>query len=137
LFQCGGGPILLVYGEQAQATAHSWPAHVRSVTVAEANNRLHLAQLLEHLAVTEQVNTVWTECGASLAGELISQQFADELIVYLAPKLLGAQAQPLVALPALTELSQATQLHFTEVEQIGDDIRITASLDYANFANQP
>lgn len=137
LFHCGGGPILLVYGEHARPAEQAWPAHVRWLTVAEANNRLDLRQLLSYLAVNEQVNLVWTECGATLAGELIQQQLADELIVYLAPKLLGAQSQPLVALPCLTELSHATQLRYTEVAQIGADIRLTASLDSSNFANQP
>jgi len=134
LFQCHGGPILLVYGEHAHAPSLQWPAHVRWLTVSEADAGLDLAQLLRYLAVTEQVNTVWTECGASLAGQLIAQQLADELIVYLAPKLLGAQAQPLLALPALSELSQATALSFTDVQPIGDDIRITAAMCYPNHS---
>lgn len=132
LFRCPGGPILLVYGEQAQAPSQQWPAHVRWLKVAESARGLDVAAVLEHLAVTEQVNTVWTECGATLAGELITHQLADELIVYLAPKLLGAQAQPLLALPALTELSQATALSFSDVQTIGDDIRITAAVRYPN-----
>ncbi|CAI8158208.1 MAG: Riboflavin biosynthesis protein RibD [Pseudidiomarina mangrovi] len=137
LVRAFGGPILLVYGEHAQPVAQQWPAHVRWITLAEANDRLDLCQLMTHLAMHEQVNTVWTECGATLAGQLIQQQLADELIVYLAPKLLGAKAQPLLALPALTELNQATQLRFTEVEQLGEDIRLSAVIDYSNFVNQP
>lgn len=134
LFQCSGGPILLVYGEQAAVPSQPWPAHVRWLHVAESERGLNLPQLLEHLAVHEQVNTVWTECGATLAGQLISEQLADELIVYLAPKLLGAQAQPLLALPVLTELSQATALSFTEVQPLGDDIRITAAVRYPHHS---
>lgn len=137
LVRAFGGPILLVYGEQAEPVAQQWPAHVRSITLPETKQGLDLNQLMTHLAVQEQINTVWTECGATLAGQLIQQQLADELIVYLAPKLLGAQAQPLLALPALTELNQATQLRFTELEQVGDDVRLTAVIDYSNFVNQP
>ncbi len=134
LFGCHGGPILLVYGDQVKVPAQQWPAHVRWLTVAEADGRLDIAAVLTHLAVAEQVNLVWTECGATLAGQLITQQLADELIVYLAPKLLGAQAQPLLALPALTELSQATGLSFTDLQPLGDDIRITAAVRYSNHA---
>ena len=50
---------------------------------------------------------------------------ADELLVYLAPSLLG-EAQGMVHLPALSDLAQAQKLKFIEVAQIGDDVRILA-----------
>ncbi len=134
LFRCEGGPILLVYAEQTQPPATTWPAHVRWLNVAESAAGLDVNAVLSHLAVNEQINSVWTECGATLAGQLITQQLADELMVYLAPKLLGSQAQPLLALPTLTALSEATPLRFTDVQTLGEDIRITATVCYSDLS---
>ncbi|HEX5794119.1 MAG TPA: bifunctional diaminohydroxyphosphoribosylaminopyrimidine deaminase/5-amino-6-(5-phosphoribosylamino)uracil reductase RibD, partial [Rheinheimera sp.] len=87
-----------------------------------------LAALLEHLAVREQINTLWVEAGATLAGTLLQLQLVDELIVYLAPKLLGNQAQPLAVLPEFTVLAQVPQLSWSDVRMVGPDLRLTARL---------
>lgn len=54
----------------------------------------------------QQINSVWVEAGATLAGALLQAGLVDELIVYIAPKLLGNAARGLCALPGLEELSQ-------------------------------
>jgi diaminohydroxyphosphoribosylaminopyrimidine deaminase/5-amino-6-(5-phosphoribosylamino)uracil reductase len=65
------------------------------------------------------------EAGSKLNGSLIREGCVDELLVYLAPMLLG-DAQGMFALPALTHLSQKQQLKFHEVKQIGADVRLLA-----------
>ena len=52
---------------------------------------------------------------------------ADELLVYLAPSLLG-EAQGMLNLPALSDLAHAQRLKFRELAQVGDDVRIVARL---------
>ncbi len=59
----------------------------------------------------QQINSVWVEAGATLAGALLQAGLVDELIVYIAPKLLGNAARGLCALPGLEELSQAPILN--------------------------
>ncbi len=49
----------------------------------------------------QQINSVWVEAGATLAGALLQAGLVDELIVYIAPKLLGNAARGLCALPGL------------------------------------
>ena len=86
---------------------------------------LALEPLLRRLAEL-QANEVWVEAGARLAGALLREGLADELIVYLAPVLLGAQARPLLQLPPIEALRTAPRLQFTECARIGADLRLTA-----------
>ena len=70
----------------------------------------------------QQINSVWVEAGATLAGALLQAGLVDELIVYIAPKLLGNTARGLCALPGLEELSQAPHFKFNEIRQVGPDV---------------
>ena len=72
----------------------------------------------------KQINSVWVEAGATLAGKLIEADLVDELIVYIAPKLLGDQAKGLCHLPQLQHLADAPQWQVVAMEQIGADIKL-------------
>ena len=91
-------------------------------TVAGAA-RLSLPEVLDSLGRRE-VNELWVESGPRLAGDLLRQRLADELIVYIAPKLLGPQARPLAELGELHELSAAPGFVILDTCQIGDDVRL-------------
>ena len=66
-----------------------------------------------------------------LNGSLIREGCVDELLVYLAPTLLG-DAQGMFALPALTDLKQQRTLRFHQVQQVGEDLRILARFAQRN-----
>ena len=72
-----------------------------------------------------QVNSVWVEAGANLAGSLIEQHAVDELIIYVAPKLLGDKARGLCQLPHLEKLADAPLWQLQECERIGDDLKLS------------
>ncbi|MFC0309799.1 bifunctional diaminohydroxyphosphoribosylaminopyrimidine deaminase/5-amino-6-(5-phosphoribosylamino)uracil reductase RibD [Gallibacterium trehalosifermentans] len=72
----------------------------------------------------QQINSVWVEAGATLAGKLIEAQLVDELIIYIAPKLLGDQARGLCHLPNLHHLADAPLWQLVEMTQIGEDIKL-------------
>lgn len=72
----------------------------------------------------QQINSVWVEAGATLAGKLIEAGVVDELIVYIAPKLLGDQAKGLCHLPNLHHLADAPLWKLAEMTQIGEDIKL-------------
>lgn len=72
----------------------------------------------------QQINSVWVEAGATLAGKLIEAELVDELIVYIAPKLLGDQARGLCHLPQLQHLADAPLWQLAETQQIGEDIKL-------------
>jgi diaminohydroxyphosphoribosylaminopyrimidine deaminase/5-amino-6-(5-phosphoribosylamino)uracil reductase len=82
-----------------------------------------LAAALDRLGQLE-VNDLLVEAGPTLAGDLIRQSLADELLLYLAPKLLGPQGRPLVALPELARLSDAPGFSLVDTLQFGEDLRL-------------
>lgn len=71
-----------------------------------------------------QINTLWVESGATLAGALIAENLVDELIIYMAPKLLGDQARGLCYLPNLTQLADAPLWQLQSCEPVGDDLKL-------------
>ena len=79
-----------------------------------------------HVLAEKQVNSVWTECGAQLAGALLAAELVDELVLYLAPKLMGHHGHGLLNLPAFTHMSQVPELTLKDVRQVADDVRIIA-----------
>jgi diaminohydroxyphosphoribosylaminopyrimidine deaminase/5-amino-6-(5-phosphoribosylamino)uracil reductase len=86
---------------------------------------VQLEAVLRRLAALS-ANEVWVEAGARLAGALLHADLVDELIVYVAPSLLGPQGRPLVDLPQISSLETRLQLKYTEVTMIGADLRLTA-----------
>jgi len=73
-----------------------------------------------------EINEVLTECGSTLAGALIQQQLVDELVLYMAPDLMGKQAQGLFDLGEISIMSDKIQLSISDVRMIGRDIKIVA-----------
>lgn len=103
------------------------PGEILQLTAADlpldSSGRLSLPRLLTVLGERE-INEVWTEAGATLAGALLGQGLVDEAVLYLAPTWLGADARPLAALPSLTSLADAARWQITDLRQIGPDVRI-------------
>ena len=97
--------------------------NTKLIIESSPQNYIDLVQLLKELG-KNQINSVWVEAGAHLAGALIEQDLVDELIIYYAPKLLGHNAKDLCVLPNLKKLSLAPQFQFESVKAIGDDLRI-------------
>ena len=71
-------------------------------------------------------NEVTVETGAKLNGSLIAAGVVDEIVLYLAPKLIGDTGIGLFALPEITDLAQAKKLRITDVTALGEDWRMTA-----------
>ena len=99
----------------------SWPETVRSLKVPEHNGHLDLVVLMMQLG-KQQINSIWVEAGPTLAGALLQAGLVDELIVYVAPKLLGSDARGLCVLPGLEKLADAPHFKFNEIRQVGPDV---------------
>lgn len=107
---------------QRAATLQARGAKILGVaqqTVGRLDLRMMLARLAE-LAVNE----VWVEAGARLTGAFIAAGLVDELIVYLAPTLLGPDARPLAELPSIADLAQRRSFRLGGIERFGDDLRL-------------
>jgi diaminohydroxyphosphoribosylaminopyrimidine deaminase/5-amino-6-(5-phosphoribosylamino)uracil reductase len=88
---------------------------------AAGTPRLSLPDVLDHLGRRE-INELWIEAGHRLAGALLEASLVDELLLYIAPKLLGPQARPLVAMDELRQLQDARGFIVIETRQTGDDV---------------
>ncbi|MEH6467871.1 MAG: RibD family protein, partial [Porticoccus sp.] len=94
------------------------------VCLAGDGGQVDLTALLKVLAEKE-CNRVLVEAGAELAGAFLQAGLVDEFVIYMAPKLLGSSARPLLTLP-FDSMDQQIALDITDMRQVGDDIRITA-----------
>lgn len=86
---------------------------------------IDLALLLERLA-GEQINEVLLETGATLSGAMLRAGLMDELVLYMAPHLMGDSARGLFHLPGLDSMEQRIELEISDVRAVGRDWRITA-----------
>jgi diaminohydroxyphosphoribosylaminopyrimidine deaminase/5-amino-6-(5-phosphoribosylamino)uracil reductase len=91
----------------------------------ESVSRVSLLSVLESLAELDECNEVLVEAGATLSGSFIEAGLVDELIVFIAPKLLGSDGRPLLGMSGLNELSDAIEFKVESVEQVGADIKVT------------
>ncbi len=73
-------------------------------------------------------NEVLVEAGPTLAGSFVAAGLVDELVLYLAPHLMGSAARGLFELPGLAQMAQRIALELDDLRQVGDDLRITARL---------
>ncbi|MDP3540659.1 MAG: bifunctional diaminohydroxyphosphoribosylaminopyrimidine deaminase/5-amino-6-(5-phosphoribosylamino)uracil reductase RibD [Azonexus sp.] len=90
-----------------------------------AVGKVDLKALLEYLA-QRGVNEVHAEAGFKLNGSLLREGLVDELLLYLAPCLIGHAASGLFNLPELTSLDGKQRLQIRDLRQIGADIRVLA-----------
>jgi diaminohydroxyphosphoribosylaminopyrimidine deaminase/5-amino-6-(5-phosphoribosylamino)uracil reductase len=96
-----------------------------TVVIPNDRGKVELFKLMEELARRE-LNEIHVEGGTKLNGSLLQAGVVDELLVYLAPSVIGDSGRGMFDLPELTELSRSTALRIREVDRVGEDIRILA-----------
>lgn len=116
----GEQPSLLLWGGEENSPA---ALAAETTVVAVQNDALDPAAMLKVLAGRD-CNDILLESGPTLVGAFIRAALVDELIVYIAPRLLGSQARPMLDLP-LERMSEALDLQISDRRQIGNDLRIT------------
>ena len=124
---------VLADGEVLVVTASTpttvWPPTVRTMQLPDRDGRIDLAAMMAALA-GEGINEVHVEAGARLNGALLAAGLVDELLVYLAPCLLGDGARGMFVLPApLERLADRTPLRIAGVDAVGADWRILARIE--------
>lgn len=92
----------------------------------DGEGKVDLRALLLALG-NREYNDVMVEAGGKLAGVFLQQGLVDEVVMYMAPKLMGSEARPMAVLP-LSAMSEALALEITDIRAVGKDWRITAKL---------
>jgi diaminohydroxyphosphoribosylaminopyrimidine deaminase/5-amino-6-(5-phosphoribosylamino)uracil reductase len=126
-----GGHTMVVCGQVddahfAQMEAALKAKNVSLVKIADTSNpkgKVDLSALFTYLAEKRHVNEVHVEAGFKLNGSLLRENCVDELLIYMAPKLLG-DAQGMANLPALTSLDGVDAWDMMDHQTIGHDLRL-------------
>jgi len=119
-------PVIIAYATDAGNKASALRATgAELLHLPDADGRVDLKVLLSNLA-GRGINEVLLEAGQGLNGAFLHANLIDEFIFYYAPKLMGADAKGMFAIPELTEMQQAIDLQILDVRQIGQDIRLRA-----------
>lgn len=119
------GKTLIVTADPDQKRQNALQSEgVEVVALPAPDGQVDLAALAGLLGQRE-CNEVLVEAGACLAGRLLQAGLLDELLVYMAPVLMGSAARPLFELP-LSRMSDRIPLVITDVRRIGQDLRLTA-----------
>jgi len=103
-----------------------WPANVEVLVLPDAERRVDLAAVMRALG-ERGINELHVEAGGKLNGALLAAGMVDELLLYLAPCLLGDPARGVAEFPAgLARLSDRVALALHDVTRVGDDLRVMA-----------
>ncbi|HWG10521.1 MAG TPA: bifunctional diaminohydroxyphosphoribosylaminopyrimidine deaminase/5-amino-6-(5-phosphoribosylamino)uracil reductase RibD [Rhodanobacteraceae bacterium] len=119
----GSAPTLILHAPDAKPSDDRYSRVELAAVERDANGRLDLHVAMRLLAA-RGVNELQVEAGPRLCGALFETGLVDELLLYVAPVLLGDAARPLLALPPIVDMAARKTLRVIERRQIGDDMRL-------------
>ncbi len=120
-----GHTLVFTAATDAHHASELTEAHAEVRALPARDGRLPLDAVLDELGRRE-VNEVLVEAGATLSGAFLAAGLVDELVIYMAPLLLGDAARGAFVLPALSQLESAPRLEIVALRAVGHDWRITA-----------
>lgn len=124
LFDLPGETCIFCADEAPASRKAELSARGASIHPLESQDgRVALNTVLAELA-TRDISEVHTECGATLAGALLGAGWADELLWYLAPAMLGPDGRPGAALPPIGRMADVPRFEITEAIAVGGDLRL-------------
>jgi len=122
----GGGPVLVAGAVTDAAKMAALRAAGAEVAILpNGEGKVDLLALLTELG-RRGINEIHAEAGYKLNGSLLRAGLVDELLLYLAPCLLGHAAAGLFSLPELERLDGRQRLYIRDLRQVGADIRLLA-----------
>jgi diaminohydroxyphosphoribosylaminopyrimidine deaminase/5-amino-6-(5-phosphoribosylamino)uracil reductase len=118
------GPVLIFTAvADGAAQAPLWAAGAEIMVIPRRDWELNLRRVMVELARRE-CNEIHVECGPTLAGALLQAGLMDELVIYMAPLVLGDRARGLFQLPELLKMQERRRLEILEMRAVGGDWRI-------------
>lgn len=122
-----GTTLVVTAAQNEHSTAALRAAGAEVLCLPDGADAVDLTTLLEKLAARE-VNEILVEAGARLCGALLKAGLADELIVYLAPLLLGDNARGMFSVPGIEVMADRVIIDIQDIRAIGRDWRVTAGV---------
>ena len=122
-----GGGKTLIYAAQGEQSAALRNSGAEIAVLPDAAGKVDLEAMLRDLA-QRGINEVLVEAGSTLNGALLRAGLVDELLLYVAPQLLGDAARGIAQLGELTALEQRIDLDWQDIRQVGADLRILARI---------
>jgi len=116
-------PVWLVRTTPGKPSCH--PHCHELIIAADPNGKVSLPALMVELA-NREINQLWTECGANLAGALIQQQLCDRLMIYSSGQLLGHHGRSVIDMNEPLNLASAPRFKIIDRRQVGPDQRLVA-----------
>jgi diaminohydroxyphosphoribosylaminopyrimidine deaminase/5-amino-6-(5-phosphoribosylamino)uracil reductase len=121
----GGNTLVVGAVENAARAAALRDVGADVVMLPNAHGRVDLAALMQELS-RRGINEVMAEAGFRLNGSLLRAGCVDELLIYLAPSLIGDAARGMFDLPELSSLKDKRRLVWRDVRRVGEDLRVIA-----------
>jgi len=115
---------VVVYSTASAENSELLDSENVDLRLAGSGDRVDLQTVLESLAAEYQCNDVLIEAGPTLCGAFLQSKLVDELVVYIAPKLLGSDAKPLLDLVGITQMSAAPEFQIVETQQLDNDVKL-------------
>jgi diaminohydroxyphosphoribosylaminopyrimidine deaminase / 5-amino-6-(5-phosphoribosylamino)uracil reductase len=123
----GGGTLIITTDMYPERASRLREAGTEVIVLPAEGVKVNLAALMKLLG-ERQINELHVEAGYKLNGSLLRMGLVDEMLLYLAPCLLGP-AQGIARLPELAALSDRIRMRFHRVDAIGDDLRVITRLN--------
>ena len=123
LFTVAGNILFATEGKVESELLQKSEGQIRIVSFGSASRRVDCRKLLDYLSELE-INDVLVEAGPTLVGEFLHAGLVDEMVIYLAPAILGDSAMAMAVTPEIKHLADRYRGNFEDVRLVGDDIRI-------------
>jgi len=127
------GGRVVIYGASGEVAGRKGlAANVELLAVDCPDGRVDLRSVLNSLATDFACNEILVEAGPTLSGAFLDAGLVDELIIYMAPKIFGADARPLFGSTGLQSLAEARQFTIKDVMEVGENLRLILSPQIKN-----
>ena len=132
----GGNVLIYTTARDAAKRAALEKAGATVCVLPDGNGQVDLPATLRDLA-QRGCNEVLVEAGSTLNGALLRAGLVDELLLYVAPQLLGDSARGMLDLGELNSLEQRVELEWKDLRQVGNDLRVLVRVKGVNPSQPP
>lgn len=130
-----GNALIITANSENSASKILQNDSVEVVNMRRSNGKMDLNEVMLELGKRE-INTILLEAGSRLSGSMLEAGLVDEIVVYMAPDLLGSDARDMLEIAGLEQISDKVQLDYKEVTRVGRDLKLTLTLSSASQAVQ-